>query len=748
MLKRFSLPKISQFQGWKQSILLRIVLFFVIGLMFYFTLVGHTVPSTYEIDPNTVSTMSIKSSTDLEDETATERAREAAAAAVKEQYTTLSISANDFIEEIYDQLEKVNTDEAFTRDDKLLIYQTFFDEHYESVYKKSIRNKISDNVQLDEQVSAQLTESKYLITADVYFKFLGLTAAEINDMELVTKDIVSKLLDDQIRFEDVDSAREEVAELVNASTLSFASQRELVQEIARFAIVPNTFYDEQASIIAVEEAQNNVEPVMIKKGDIIVKEGQVITEEIYRQLAALDLLSSDKNYWSELGLFIVVVLFVLAFVFFIRQSELPIQSNNAQLLMLVLIIAINLVIMNIVVIGQSINNYTIGFIAPIAVGSMLTTILIHRSLAYITAILFSITASIIYNVNPEILIFDYRYGFLAMVVSVVSIFCLHKAMQRSAILKGGLWIAFFGAMTTASMVIIGSDFTTEEIILAVTFSFASGIITAVLVIGLIPFFEICFGILSTLRLVELSNPNHPLLRKLLTEAPGTYHHSVMVANLSETAAEAIGANGLLCRVGSFYHDVGKTKRPSYFIENQVNIENPHDKIEPALSKSIIVSHAKDGVEMLKEYKLPKPICDIAEQHHGTTLLKYFYHKAIKEQEKLPESERIEITEEEYRYPGPNAQSKEAAIIGVADAVEAAVRSLRNPSMEQIDKMVDSIIQLRLDDHQFNECDITLKELDQVGKTLKEALLGIFHSRIEYPELPKKEKIQHKGVQVQ
>lgn len=254
------------------------------------------------------------------------------------------------------------------------------------------------------------------------------------------------------------------------------------------------------------------------------------------------------------------------------------------------------------------------------------------------------------------------------------------------------------------------------------------------------FFEATFGILSALKLVELSNPNHPLLRKLLTETPGTYHHSVMVGNLSEAAAEAIGADGLLCRVGSYYHDIGKTKRPFYFIENQNNMENPHDSIEPKLSKSIIVAHARDGVEMQREYKLPKPIRDIAEQHHGTTFLHYFYHKALK----LAEEKGVEpdFTEEDFRYPGPKAQSKEAAVVGIADSVEAAVRSLRKPTVLQVETMIEKIIKSRLDDHQFDECDLTIKELDIIARTLKETVMGIFHSRIEYPEdvrKPKKEE---------
>lgn len=240
--------------------------------------------------------------------------------------------------------------------------------------------------------------------------------------------------------------------------------------------------------------------------------------------------------------------------------------------------------------------------------------------------------------------------------------------------------------------------------------------------------------LSPLRLLELSNPNHPLLRKLLIETPGTYHHSVIVGNLAEAAAEAVGANGLLCRVGAYYHDVGKTKRPQFFIENQM-AENPHDKISPNLSKSIIISHAKDGYEMLREYNIPTPICDIAAQHHGTTLLKYFYHQAREQ------SDGAQVLEADYRYPGPKAQFKEAAIVGIADCVEAAVRSLARPSPERVENMVRKIIQDRLEDGQFDECDLTFKELDLIARSICETLQGIFHSRIEYPE----DSHQGKGV---
>jgi putative nucleotidyltransferase with HDIG domain len=231
-----------------------------------------------------------------------------------------------------------------------------------------------------------------------------------------------------------------------------------------------------------------------------------------------------------------------------------------------------------------------------------------------------------------------------------------------------------------------------------------------------------------MKLIELSNPNHPLLRKILTEAPGTYHHSLMVANLAESACEAIGANGLIARVGCYYHDIGKTRRPNFFIENQINNENPHDRLAPEKSADIIIAHVQDGVNVLKKYRIPKEIIEIAEQHHGTTLLRYFYHRAMQDGQV--------VKEEEFRYPGPKAQTKESAVVGIADSVEAAVRSLKQPTPEQIENLVKNIIDNRLQDGQLNECDLTLKEVEIILHTLCESVKGIFHSRIEYPDMTK------------
>ncbi|MDF2668613.1 MAG: rane-associated hydrolase-like protein, partial [Paenibacillus sp.] len=539
-------------------------------------------------------------------------------------------------------------------------------------------------------------------------------------------------------LQNAQTARAKVAELVNASSLTKNTNRELVTEIARFVLTPNFFLNQKVTDEEKAKARDNTKPVYIDKDDVLVQKGEMITEELYQRVKTAGLLKDKVSYRPQLGLAMTVALMVAALYMFIRHSELPIRHNNLQLIMLIAIFVLNVVGMKIVSMGQNLEYPYLGYLAPVAMGSMLIVLLLDFHLAIISALLFSILASVMFNINNEEL-FDYRYGFVALVVGLAAIFSAQRANQRSSILKAGISASIFGSIAVVSLMLLSDDYTRNEILYSTSFAIAAGLLTAVLVIGLMPFFEGAFGILSPLKLIELSNPNHPLLRKLLTETPGTYHHSVMVGNLSEAAAESVGADGLLCRVGSFYHDIGKTRRPSYFIENQTNIENPHDRIDPTLSKSIIVAHARDGVDMLKEQRIPKPIRDIAEQHHGTTLLKYFYHKAMKQQETEQDGSEEPVTEEAFRYPGPKAQSREAAIVGIADGVEAAVRSLRNPTIEQIDTMVRKIIKERLDDGQFNECEITLKDLDTITKTLNETLLGIFHSRIEYPndELPVK-----------
>jgi len=719
-----------QLIGWKYSAWVRLTLFLLLALIFYMSLYAKLVPQVYDIQLGATSEKTIYAPRQLENAVATEQAKEDAAKRVQPVYRIVNLKNDAVIDAIFDKLLQINADEEVKFDDKVSIYrrvipQLISDQENQSI--RSLRDSGQYNDSLLEQIQQGLADQQYSLPEEAFFKLPRLTKEDLTAMLPVTKDIVSKLMNDQIL--DAQTARAKVAEQVNTSNLTKNTSREMVTEIARTVITPNKFFDQKGTDDARGQARENVKPVYINKNDVLVNVGDVITEDLYAKLDKLELLKDKANHLPQLGLAVLSALLSFVIFMFVRQSTLPITYNNSQLVMLILIFIIDIAGMKIISIGQNLDYPYIGYLAPTAMGSILVAILLDAPMAFISSVLFSLMASIIFN-SEHMLLFDFRYGLVSLVICFAAVFTIQRASQRATILKAGLMISFFSVLTITAMMLMEDHFSQKDTIMSLSFAAAGGLLTVVFVIGLLPFFEMAFGILSPLKLVELSNPNHPLLRKLLTETPGTYHHSVMVGNLSEAAAESIGADGLLCRVGSYYHDIGKTKRPSYFIENQMNIENPHDRIDPNLSKSIIVAHPRDGVEMLKDYKMPKAIRDIAEQHHGTTLLHYFYYKAVKQAEE--EGSEKEIREEDFRYPGPKAQSKEAAIVGIADSVEAAVRSLRNPTLEQIDSMVHKIIKSRLDDGQFNECDLTLKELDTIARTLNETLLGIFHARIEYP----------------
>ncbi|MFD0715090.1 HD family phosphohydrolase [Paenibacillus sp. GCM10027626] len=722
--------------GWKHSPAVRWALMLLFLLLFYFSLAPHLLPKTYNIELNKPIDRDIEAPVATEDKKATLAAQEAAAERLEPSFSIVALRAESLLEQIFTRLEQLNRDDQVTEQNKVNIYRNELPQLYNDYIDRFVQKSRGEgdyNDTLLEDLAAAVKSQAYRIPEETYYKLPSLSSAQLMEMRQVALEIVKKLMSDPLR--EAETARTKVAELVNASSLTERKTREIVQELARYAIMPNKFLDKEATNEARVKAKENTPPVMIKQGDVIVKKGEMITQEVYDRLAELKLLQDKRSYWPQLGLLLLSVLLLIVVYSYVEKAgsmtgDANKKYNNAQLAMLLLIFLLNMLAMQIVELTQTDAMPYVGYLAPVAMGTMLITMLIDVQLAIVSTFIFAITGSIIFNMDSGRM-FDFNYGFVEAIVSFAAIFSIHRAGQRSMILKAGIMASLFGSASILAILLLGELPDQTAMIMTVAFAFASGLLTAVLVIGLMPFFEITFGILSALKLVELSNPNHPLLRKLLTETPGTYHHSVMVGNLSEAAAETIGANGLLCRVGSFYHDIGKTKRPSYFIENQTNMENPHDQIDPQLSKSIIVAHARDGVEMLKGHNIPKPIRDIAEQHHGTTFLKYFYHKALKEAE--AEGVEPDFTEDDFRYPGPKAQSKEAAIVGISDCVEAAVRSLRNPTVEQVESMINKIIKDRLDDGQLSDCDLTLKELDKIAHSLKESVIGIFHSRIEYPE---------------
>jgi putative nucleotidyltransferase with HDIG domain len=577
-----------------------------------------------------------------------------------------------------------------------------------------LNEKLPDEVQLHKELSEDALGSLILATPDqrVLARDNAVTA-------------VNNIMSQRIETQEVDAARERVNQELRYINVSTNLKRAII-ELCRFAIVPNVVFDKEATDAKRQAAAEAIEPDYILQGQIIVKEGDLINEDVYRQLNLAGFLDNKDTSLPFLGLVLVILLLISSVYFYFKNI---IRNDLKYITIYILICSITIILMKIISLFQKINFSEIGYVVPVAMGAILIKLLINERLAMLASMIFAISGSIIFNGGISST-FNFSIGIYFLISCIAGILFLGKHNQRGKILQAGLFVGIINFVLISALVMLkNGHIVSFESTPYFIMSLLSGIVSAVLAIGLMPFFEAGFGILSTMRLIELSNPNHPLLRKILTETPGTYHHSVMVANLSEAACEAVGANGLLARVGSYYHDIVKTKRPQFFIENQMNRDNPHDKISPQLSKTIIISHATDGAELLRQHKMPKEIVDIAEQHHGTTLLKFFYHKACQNSEK-------EIMEDEFRYSGPKAQTKEIAIIGIADSVEAAVRSMNHPSPQKIETVVKSIIKDRLQDGQLDECDITMRELDTIAKSFCETMQGIFHSRIEYPEVTK------------
>jgi putative nucleotidyltransferase with HDIG domain len=691
----------SFLQGqWKTNFSIQILIYAIFGVALYLLLLPHALPQFVDIKVGKVSRETIISPITKIDETATKLAKDRAVESVDPQYTKNEELTNSQIEKIdlvFADARRIIADKTLSEPEKI----------------KSLKDAITKE-----------------LPEEFYYKLVRTPVNELTDLRLTTRDIVSDLLEEGIRTQELASKKDQVDRMLVTSSLS-SNSRYLAREMARFFLIANELYDQKKTDSLKEAARDSVDSIPIKKGQVLVSSGEVVTDDQYRKLTEMGIIREQTNFLPYVGLLLLVALILTIFRFYVQRFHSFVHADNSQLLLLISILLLTLIGMKIVTLGQNLEWSTVGFLAPVALGTMLITLLLNSKLSISASLILCVASSMFFKGDNQFL-FDFRFGLIALISGIISTFALDDVRRRSAVLKAGVLTSLISMVAILALYTLTpteSDIT--QLFQSLLFGFIGGIFSAVLAIGFLPYFETLFGILSPLRLLELSNPNHPLLKDLLYKAPGTYHHSIIVGNLAEAAAESIGADGFLARVGAYYHDVGKLKRPQFFIENQIHRDNPHDKISPNLSKTIILSHPRDGVEMLKVHRIPKAIQDIAAQHHGTTLLKFFYYRA------LEQSNGTKVIEEDYRYPGPKAQFKEAAIVGIADCVEAAVRSISKPSPSRIENMIGKIIRDRLEDGQFHECDLTFKECNTIAKAMAATLQGIFHSRIEYPDdIPK------------
>ncbi len=554
---------------------------------------------------------------------------------------------------------------------------------------------------------------------DQWDYLINLDDTDLASLRVALSTALEEIYRGAVYEDDLNNSKEELLEII-------ASEYEddnftLVEDIFTALLFPNIVIDQEATENKEAEILAGLEPVTItiNSGELIVQEGQEIGSQELSFLEEFSISRGEISWFKITGVtFYFLILTLVIFYYLIYyQPEIWRENNQVFLLESLLIILF--------FIAFILNRFQIdvlAYLAPVAMVSILATVLINTAAAVAVTIYISLLLPILFTG-------DFLLAASYFIAGMAGIFSVAEVSQRSDLVKAGFNVSGTMALTIIVLNFLNPAQLLLDYLVLAGLGLANGILVAVLANGLLPYLENGFDLTSAVKLLELSNPSNPLLKRLLVEAPGTYHHSVLVGNLAETAADQIGADSLLARVGAYYHDIGKLKRPFFFSDNQFGDENPHNKIKPNLSSLIIKSHVKDGIELAEKHKLPQEIIDIIAQHQGTSLISYFYQQA-KESET-----RSNISETDFRYEGPKPQSKEAALIMLADVCEAAVRSknFNKSNHSRIESVVKGLIREKLIDNELDESNLTLQELNIIGDSFSRVLTGIYHQRVDYPD---------------
>ena len=675
----------------------RIVLFFVVYMIAYILLISTVTPKQYNLKEGDIPRVDIKATRDIVDEKSTLEKENQAIEKVGKQYTLRGEVKSEAENNIKILFDKLNESVSLVG---------------EKNDEEDSNDKESDNLKTQYEKIAELKKViNVTLTQNEYKALLDIPKENLDSLQKNILNIINTAYEKNLEENDEESlkeARENATKDVKVLGLS-EELSNAFSAIVSNEINPNFFYDVDKTEEKIKEAQKNVSKVIIKQNQIIVKEGEPVTAEQLQLLSDLGMLDDEnaKVYsyvYLVVGVFLATIMF-LQFIY-IKSNYVAVYKDTKKLALISLINIMSLVFAR-----------ALGFVSPLlmpfACAPMLISLLINYKISLVVS---SLNMILISALNG----FDIQVMMIGIVSSILASTLLKRMQQRNELLYTTVYIAIVSAIITVTTgMLISSDF--MDVFIKSGISFIGSILSGVFAMGILPFLESTFNEVTVLKLLELSNPNSPLLKKLLMEAPGTYHHSILVANLAELAAEEVGANAVIARVGAYYHDVGKTERPYFFGENLMGMENPHNKISPNLSASVIISHVKDGLELARKHNLPRVIQEIIAQHHGNTLVKYFYYTMKNNSDNLED-----IKEDDYRYPGPIPSSKEAGIVMLADSTEAAVRSIKEPNKEKVDEMINNIINDKLATGQLNNCELTLKDLDKIRKCFMSSLNGMYH----------------------
>jgi cyclic-di-AMP phosphodiesterase PgpH len=512
-----------------------------------------------------------------------------------------------------------------------------------------------------------------------------------------------------------------------ASGLSIAPvARKFVGDVVAANTVPNRVYNDTETEIARREARDAVPPQVesVKRGDVLIPAGTTVTEEHMEKLRALGLVKPQIDVVTVLSLVFLAFGLVAVFCLYLFQFHAAVLRSFSSILLVSVVVVGALVLFRVssTALGLRFSGDQLGFLATLssALGAMLIAALLCPQIAVFVGVSLALLTSVM--VGAEL-----RFAILSVVSSLVGVQAVTQIRNRAGIIRAAVAVSAVNAVTAVVAHGATAQDLPDELGQTLLWAVICGFTSVLLFVMFAAWLERPFRVTTHLTLLELSDPSHPLLRRLAMEAPGTYSHSIIVGNLSEAAAEAIGADGLFCRVASYYHDVGKVIRPHFFVENQSS-ENRHNEINPSLSSLVVTSHVKDGVELAEEYKLPPPIISIIQEHHGTCLIKYFYHRAVTNSG----DENTAGLEYQFRYEGPRPQTKESGVIMLADAAEASSRTLEKPTPGRIRDLIERIVRDRLSDGQLDECELTFKDLEKIISSMTRALVSLLHARIEYP----------------
>ncbi|HUS69459.1 MAG TPA: HDIG domain-containing protein [Anaerolineae bacterium] len=541
-------------------------------------------------------------------------------------------------------------------------------------------------------------------------------------------EILGEVMDQEIRADQLTMVKDQLHVFEPDLT---EPQAALIEEWVAHFIVPNSFPNPHATEEAKVRAREAVEPVYItlEEGQTIVREGEVTSDIAWEALVKLRLLQPQVE-WSDIAariLFISLLVFILALYLTILHPSF--WANWRDILLLGVMVTLSILVAKLMIPG----HVVLGYLFPLAAASMLLTTLVDTEIAIVVTAILSPIIGLIAGGSLEFAVYSFAGGVAASL-----------RLWRTERLNAFLWAGVYAALSNLSVVLVFRALEQDHDLLGTLQIAGASVGSAVLAMSLTlgGFFLLsnALNITTSLQLLELGRPTHPLLSELLMKAPGTYHHSLMVGNMAEQAAQAVGANPLLARVGAYYHDIGKMLRPYFFAENQTDGENPHDRLDPETSAQIITSHVKDGLQLAKKHRLPNEIQDFIPQHHGTAMSSYFYHQACAQNGGSPQTDKTR-----FRYPGPRPRTREAAILMLADEAEAASRANRPRSVEEIEELVDGLIQNRVRDRQLDDSDLTLRDLQKVRETLVTVLQGSYHPRIKYPEDDLAEKGEEEDV---